>query len=225
MRRRQDCLLATHPGAVVLHSKRRPRVVLSLFVCTPHSTLIFHLSRFRIALLPPHISHLPILELASELTQINAESRRPPPTPSSVPPPPFLMSRQAFYVHSRSCLIPAVPALYCTFPLFLHSSHSGYSPITLLAPRRNFPYPSHPSPSPPPFLRHLSNFSELSIHYSIRYLICVCCLFCSLPYPLFLVGCRGSWWKQDSLWIPHPPCSKCIWLPCLGIWDPDERIS
>lgn len=150
MRRRQDCLLATHPGAVVLHSKRRSRVVLSLFVCAPHSTLIFHLSRFRIALLPPHISHLPVLELASELTQINAESRRPPPHPFLCPPSPIPYVTPSllcsftimFYPRSaRTLLHLSLVLALVSFWIFSHNLASPSSEFPL-------PFPSLPLPSP-----------------------------------------------------------------------------
>ena len=81
--------------------------------------------------------------------------------------------------------------------------------MTLLAPYR---HPSCPFRLPSPFLLpcHLSRFTELSIHYSICYLICVCRLVCSLPYPFLLVRCRGPQWKQDSFWILLPPYRRVL---------------
>ena len=151
------------------------------------------------------------------------ESRHPP---SPFPPRliPYVMTKPS-YVHSRSRPIPAVPAL----SHFLASVLFRTSLTSLLSPPRHTAYPSHPYLPPSPFHlpRHPSRSIELSIHYSICYLI-VCAVWFVVYPTLSLVGHSGSWWKQKTafgfLYISIVPGLLGIIFRCLeGPMVPDGR--
>lgn len=165
------------PGAAVLHSQRRPPVLLTSVCLHIHPTLTFHLSRFRIAVFSPHFTYLTLLELAPKPT-----STRNPVAPLFLClfPSPFISHDKVPYVSHDHALSPQCLGFYCTFPF-----SSCTRPFLDTPPHPRYPIPdthlallallSYPLPLCfTPRLSssiHLSRPTELSIHYNICYLI------------------------------------------------------
>ena len=144
MRRRRGCPPTITSGAAVLHSKRRPRVILLCPVA--HTILRLPFTCLAFALHSSHrISHTPVLlELASKPTHTNnAESRRPFP----FPPPTSLL----FYDKPLLCSLTTMSYprsandflhlcfFSCTRPLW--DSPPPPPLISLLNPSWHIPYP------------------------------------------------------------------------------------
>ena len=165
-KRRRGCLLVTHLGVAVLHSKRRSCVITAAF-CLP-IPLCAYLSPVSLSHCTPHFSHFAFLELAR--THTHQRSLVAPFFLSLPPPHPLCHDTPALCSlmitsYPRSAYILLHLSLFLALVSFRTSSHS------LASPPPASPFPFSP-PSTPPFLpRHLSRLTELSIHYSICYLI------------------------------------------------------
>ena len=144
-KRKRGCLLVTHPGVAVLHSKHRSCVITAAF-CLP-IPLCAYLSPVSLShCTPPHFSHFAFLELApNPYTQ--TESCCPPSCLFSYPlchDVPALCSLMITFYPRSACIL-----LYLSLFLARVSFQTPYR--SLASPPSTFPFPFPPpsTPSPP----------------------------------------------------------------------------